>query len=72
MRSRRWWLNHRDFLKSAILAGFIAVGTYIQNEVSYNSELNLELLKRIGMAALIAFISYLFKNFLEDEKGNLL
>lgn len=69
MRSRRWWLNHRDFFKGLVVALFTALGTLLQSELTLNSQFDLALLRRIAMASLIAFLAYLVKNILENSEG---
>ena len=62
MKARLFSLNVWDFFKGLILAVITAIITFITNELSAGSEFNTATFKRIGIAAVIAFLSYLIKN----------
>jgi hypothetical protein len=68
MKTKLFTLHTRDILKGLILAIITAVVTLLVNELQAGSTFDIALLKKIGMAALIAFLSYLLKNFLTNSK----
>lgn len=72
MRSKLFWLNARDFLKGLFLAVITAVITFLISELQSGASIDVTLFKRIGITALIAFLSYLVKNFLTNSKGEIL
>ena len=69
MRSKRFWLNTRDFVKGSFVAIVAALIELFRNEMMLNSDFDLILLKKMAWAALVASLSYLFKNFLENSEG---
>ena len=72
MRSKLFLLNARDFLKGLVLAIITAVMTFLINELQTGAPIDYELAKRVGVTALIAFMSYVVKNFLTNSEGQLL
>jgi len=65
-------LNVKDFFKGLIMAIITAVITFLANELQIGSSVDLTLLKRMGIAAVIAFLSYLVKNMLTNSNDELL
>jgi uncharacterized membrane protein len=72
MKAKFLTLEKRDFIKGLFLAVLTAIGTFLANELQAGSTIDLALLKRIGIAALIAFIAYLTKNLLSNSKDEIL
>lgn len=72
MKAKFLTLNIRDFLKGLILALITAIITFLSNELSAGSAIDIHLLKRIGIASVIAFLSYLVKNFFTNSKDQIL
>jgi molybdopterin-binding protein len=72
MKAKFLSLNARDFLKGLVVAVVAAVLTFLTNELTAGSTIDLKLLKRIGVTALIAFLSYLTKNLFTNSKGEML
>jgi uncharacterized membrane protein len=68
MKAKLFSLNTKDFFKGLIVAVLTAIGTFLVNELQAGSVIDLTLLKRIGIAALIAFIAYIVKNLLTNSK----
>jgi uncharacterized membrane protein YvlD (DUF360 family) len=65
-------LNLKDFFKGLVMAVITAIITFLANELQIGSSVDLALLKRMGIAAIIAFLSYLVKNMLTNSKDELL
>jgi hypothetical protein len=72
MRSKRWFLNLRDFVHGATIAMLVAAGTFLQNELSASSTMDMAMVKRLGIASAIGFIAYICKALLQNSKGELL
>jgi hypothetical protein len=72
MKTKFLRLGFRDFLKGLVLALITAVITFLTNELAANSTIDAELFKRIGITALIAFLSYLVKNLFTNNADELL
>ena len=72
MKSKFLRLHLGDFFKGLVLALITAVITFLTNELTAGSPIDATLLKRIGITALIAFLSYLVKNFFTNNKDELL
>jgi len=72
MKSKFLSLEKKDFIKGLFLSVLTAIGTFLANELEAGSTVDLVLLKRVGIAALIAFIAYLSKNILTNSKDELL
>jgi hypothetical protein len=72
LKAKLFMLNARDFFKGLILAVITAVITFFANELQIGSSVDLSLFKRMGIAAIIAFLSYLVKNLLTNSKGEIL
>jgi hypothetical protein len=71
-KAKLFMLNARDFFKGLVLAVITAIITFLANELQIGSSVDLSLLKRMGIAAVIAFLSYLVKNLLTNSKGDIL
>jgi hypothetical protein len=71
-KAKLFMLNTRDFFKGLVLAIITAVITFLANELQIGSSVDLTLFKRMGIAAVIAFLSYLVKNLLTNSKGEIL
>lgn len=72
MKAKFLTLDRRDFFKGLIIAVLTAIGTFLANELQAGSTIDLALLKRIGISALIAFIAYLTKNLFTNSKDEIL
>lgn len=72
MKAKFLNLNIRDFVKGAIVAIFTAITTFLYDILNQNEVIDLAILKRIGMIALAAFISYLAKNLFTNSKDQFL
>jgi len=71
-KAKLFMLNAKDFFKGLIFAVITAVLTFIINELQIGSSIDIALLKRIGIASLIAFFSYILKNVLTNSKDEFL
>lgn len=69
MKAKFLRLNARDFFKGMIIAIIAAVITFLTNELQAGTTIDL---KRIGITALIAFLSYLVKNLFTNSKDEIL
>lgn len=65
-------LNWRDFIKGLFLAIITAILTFLTTELQGGATLNIDLIKRLGIAALIGFFSYILKNLLTNSKDEIL
>jgi uncharacterized membrane protein YvlD (DUF360 family) len=72
MKAKFLSLNTRDFIKGLFLAIITAVITFLANELQIGSSVDITLFKRMGIAAVIAFLSYLVKNLFTNSKDQLL
>jgi hypothetical protein len=63
MSSNMLWLNTKDFVKGAIVAILTGIGTILTSELQTGTIS----LKKVGIAALVAFLAYLTKNLLTDH-----
>jgi uncharacterized membrane protein YvlD (DUF360 family) len=72
MKARFLRLNFRDFIKGLFLAIITAVLTFLTTELQQGTVLNIILIKRLGIAALIGFFSYILKNLLTNSKDEIL
>ena len=70
--SKLWNLNTRDFIKGLIVAVITAVVTFLTNALTAGATIDIALLKKVGMAAVIGFLSYLLKNLLTNSKDEVL
>jgi len=68
MKAKFLTLDSRDFLKGLIMAVIASVITFLVNELQTGSSIDVVLLKRIGITAVIAFLSYILKNFFTNSK----
>lgn len=71
MKSKLFSLNAKDFFKGLFLAIITAVVTFLTNELQIGSSVDITLLKRIGITAVIAFLSYLTKQFVTNSKDQI-
>jgi hypothetical protein len=82
MRSKRWFLNLRDFVRAtfvALCAAILpllqailtAVVAFLQGEVASGAELDVHLFKRMAVSMLYAALSYLALKVLTDSKGEI-
>lgn len=67
-KTKLFSINYRDFFKGAILAVITAGITFLANELQIGSSIDVTLFKRMGIAAVIALLSYLAKNFFTNSK----
>ncbi len=65
MKSTRFSLNVRDFLKGLVLAVVVPVLVTIQESLSVGNVIFDW--KTIGISSLAAFVAYLLKNFVTDD-----
>ena len=72
MKAKFLRLNARDFIKGLVLAVITAIITFLANELQIGASIDVTLLKRMGIAAVIAFLSYIVKNMLTNSKDELL
>jgi hypothetical protein len=72
MKAKLFSLHTRDLIKGLIVAVITAALTFIVNELQAGNQIDIALLKRMGVTALIAFISYVLKNFLTNSKDEFL
>jgi hypothetical protein len=68
MKTKLFSLHTRDLIKGLILATITAGMTLFVNELQMGSEFDKSLLKRILIASVIAFFSYIIKNFLTNSQ----
>ena len=68
MKAKLFSIHFRDITKGIILAVITAVITFAINELQSGSAVDINLLKRMGVTALISFLSYILKNFLTNSK----
>jgi uncharacterized membrane protein YvlD (DUF360 family) len=68
MKSKLFSLHVRDFVKGLILAVITGVITFLTNELQIGSTIDSNLFRRIGVAAIIAFLSYILKNYFTNSK----
>lgn len=68
MKAKLFSLHARDVIKGMILAVITAAITFLINELQAGSTIDIALLKRVGISALIGFLSYILKNFLTNSK----
>ena len=72
MKAKFLSLNARDFIKGAIVAVFTAIASFLYETINQDEVIDLLVLKRIGMIALAAFISYLAKNLFSNSNDQFL
>jgi len=68
-KSKFLTLSQRDFLHGLVIAILSAVGTFLATELQSGSNMDVNLWKRCGIAALIGLIAYLGKNLFTNTKG---
>ena len=71
-KAKLFMLNARDFLKGLVVAVITAILTFLVNELQAGSSVDVDLFKRMGIAAVISFLSYLLKNLFTNSKGEML
>ena len=72
MKAKFMSLGVKDFFKGLIVAVFSALITFLIEALQTGSEIDLNLLKRAGIASLIAFLSYILKNLFTNSKDQFL
>ena len=72
MKAKFLSLKAHDFMKGLIVAVITAIITFLVDALQSGSTIDLELLKKIGITALIAMLSYLTKNLLTNSKEQFL
>ena len=72
MKTKLFSLNARDFFKGLIVAIIAGVLTFVINELQAGTEINILLFKRMGITAIIAFLSYILKNLMTNSDDKLL
>lgn len=65
-------LSLKDFVKGLVVAVLTAILTFLQNELVAGSVVDLQLLKRVGVSAAIAFLAYLIKNLFTNNNDEIL
>jgi len=68
MKAKLFSVHTRDIIKGLILAMITAVLTFAVNELQSGTQIDKELFKRMGITALISFLSYIIKNFFTNSK----
>ena len=61
-------LGSKDFYKGLIVAVITALMTFLIEALQKESPIDLDLLKRLGVAAIIGMLSYLLKNLFTNSK----
>lgn len=72
MRSKFLRLNLRDFFKGMLVAVITAILTFAINELESGTTIDIQLLKKIGVSGIIAFLSYILKNLITNSNGEIL
>jgi hypothetical protein len=72
MKSKFLTLGIWDFLKGLVLAILTSVITFLADILQAGIVIDTALFKRIGIAAVIALLSYLVKNFFTNSKDQIL
>ena len=67
-----FWLNAKDFIKGLVIAVLTAILTFLQGALLNNEPVDLVLIKKVGVAAAIGFISYLIKNLFTNDNDEIL
>jgi len=65
MKAKLFSIHWRDLFKGLILATITAALTFVIGELQSGNPITL---KKIEVAALVAFLSYIIKNFLTNSK----
>lgn len=71
MRSKRFRLNNRDFVKGIILTVLVAALTTLQGLLTTANDWSY-IFEQVARASLAALIGYLIKNLFEDENGDII
>ena len=69
MRSKKWFLNLRDFIHGVVVAIISAIAAFLAGQLSAGQLFGVAMWKGCGMVALITFLSYLAKNLFQNSKG---
>jgi hypothetical protein len=69
MKSKLFNLDKNDFIKGLILAVLTAIVTFLTDFAATGAVINLDTLKKVGVAAAIALVSYLIKNLFTNSTG---
>jgi VIT1/CCC1 family predicted Fe2+/Mn2+ transporter len=72
MKSKMFWLNAKDFIKGLVIAVLTAILTFLQGALLNSEPIDLTLIKKVGVAAAIGFISYLIKNLFTNKDDEIL
>jgi len=72
MRPKFLTLSRRDFFKGLVIAILTAIITFLTDALASGMSLDLQLLGKVGLAAAIAFLSYLLKNLFTNSQGEML
>jgi hypothetical protein len=67
-KSKLFSLNYKDFFKGLIVAIITSIITFLTTELQADSHIDLELIKKVGLAAIIAFFSYILKNLFTNSQ----
>ncbi len=68
VKSKLFSINYRDLFKGAIIAVITAVLTFIIDSLQSGVQIDVSLFKKMGIAAAIAFFSYLLKNLFTNSQ----
>lgn len=69
MKAKFLSLKVHDFLKGLIVAIFTALITFFIDSLQSGVSIDMQLLKKAGIAALVALLSYLVKNLFTNSEG---
>jgi len=67
MEAKLFSLKAKDFIKGLILAIITAVVTFLTDALQSGITIDVTFYKRIALAAVIAFMAYLVKNFFTNS-----
>ena len=68
MKARLFSLHTRDLIKGLIIAVISAVITAVVSELQAGTEVDMTLLKKMGIVAATTFLSYIVKNFFTNSR----
>ncbi len=68
MKAKFFSLKTHDFIKGLIVAVITAILTFLIDSLQSGVSIDLALVKKVGVTALIAGLSYLLKNLFTNSK----
>ena len=72
MKSKLFNLNRRDFFKGLVVAILTAIITFLTDILQSGVVIDIDVLKRVAVASVIGFLSYILKNMLTNSEGQIL